>query len=206
MMQTCRRSAWTRALLALAIVSAMLLCSPPQALACDCAYLPEPRDALADASAVFIGTVTMVRQPGPELRLQRSFPFIAYDTPPYAGVTIQLATSQIWRGPEFRTVTLTTGQPYAGCGVPFVEGETYLVYAYLNGVGNLMTHRCSRTATVLRAEEDLALFGAGRRPTRDAPPEVAAPQVLAATCGIVLAAALIMLGYLLQRRRRTVVS
>jgi hypothetical protein len=205
-MQNRMRIVWARALQALALASVILLCSPQQALACDCPYLPAPRAALADSNAVFIGTVTMVQQPGPELRLQRSFPFIIYDTPSYAGVTIRLSISEIWRGPDYRTVTLTTGQPYSGCGVGFVEGETYLVYAYINGVGNLMTHRCSRTATVLRAEEDLALFGAGRRPTRDAPPEMTAPQLIAATCGIVLAAALITLGYLLQRRRRTVVS
>jgi hypothetical protein len=173
---------------------------------CECPTRAAPRAALDDSNAVFVGTVEMVRQPQPELRLQRRFPFILYDTPPHAGLTIRLAVAQVWRGPEYRTVTLSTGRAYSGCGVPFVEGGTYLVYAYINGAGDLMTHRCSRTAPVGRAGEDLALFGAGRPPSRDEP-WAARPRDLAwASCGIALVAAMGAGGYALQRRRRRVVS
>jgi hypothetical protein len=130
-------------------------------------YLPTPEDpiaALADSHRVFQAQVIKVREPQPELRWSSSFPYIQYNTPFYGGRTITLALEAIWRGDREAELTLTTGRPYSGCGVDFQVGERYLVYAYINGAGNLMTHRCSRTVQLSYAGEDLALFGPGEPP------------------------------------------
>ena len=87
------------------------------AFACDCPTRIPAVDALADSNAVFVGRVTQVIGRQPSLQLTHSFPFITYDTPPYAPLTITLAVSQIWRGPPYRTITLATGMAYSQCGI-----------------------------------------------------------------------------------------
>jgi hypothetical protein len=42
------------------------------------------------------------------------------------------------------------------CGIPFKEGQEYLVYAYNTPEGELKTDMCTRTDTVARAAEDIA--------------------------------------------------
>jgi hypothetical protein len=186
----------------IACVFGLTIHGPGTALTCECPYRVAPNEALADSTLVFRGTVTQVVPPQPSLRLFRSFPFFAYDTPFYTPLTVTLAVDRVWQGPAYTTVTLQTGQSYSGCGVSFQEGGDYLVYAYENGAGALMTHRCSRTALARDAAGDLALFGAGRAPNTPGP---AAPltsiQIAASLCLAPIVLVAIAVGALLIRRR-----
>ena len=114
---------WVRICVALILATCAAFWPTRLALACDCPTRIPAIDALADSHAVFVGTVTQVARPQPILQLTRSFPFLRYDTPPYAPLTITLAVSQFWRGPSYRTITLATGMAYSQCGVPFQEGQ-----------------------------------------------------------------------------------
>ncbi len=190
----------SRAILLAAFGIILAWSAPINVAACECMHAPEALDALADSNAVFRGTVTEVRDPQPSLRLQSSFPFVVYDIPPYAALTVTIAVSQTWRGPMYRKITLTTGRFYSGCGVPFQNGHEYLVYAYYNGIGELITHRCSRTAVIDHAYADLALFGPGDLPNAEAP-STGQPTAWAVSClfGLILFAGG---GVLLLRRLR----
>jgi hypothetical protein len=173
------------------------------AAACECPPPPDALDALRDSTAVFVGTVERIDDPQPSLRTQRSFPYLLYDVPAYAPRSISFAVSQIWRGPPYRTIVITTGISRSQCGVDVRVGTTYLVYAYVNGVGDLITHRCSRTVPIDAARADLAVFGAGNRPSKDAPASPIAPaMLLAGFCTIILAALLLVGLFRLTRRRQ----
>jgi hypothetical protein len=186
----------------IACVLGFTLRGPGTTWTCECPSRLPPIEALADSTLVLRGRVTQIVPPQPSLRLLRSFPFFAYDTPFYAPLTVRLAVSRVWQGPAYTTVTLQTGQSYSGCGVSFQEGGDYLVYTYENGAGALMTHRCSRTALARDAAGDLALFGAGRAPTMPGPATpLTSTQIAVSLCMAPIVLALIALGALLVRRR-----
>ena len=48
-----------------------------------------------------------------------------------------------------------TGANSAGCGFDFVVGKTYVIYAYMNEIGELWTNICTRTVSLEQAGEDL---------------------------------------------------
>jgi hypothetical protein len=55
-----------------------------------------------------------------------------------------------------KRVGIRTGMGGGDCGYPFQRAESYVVYAYENKDGLLIANICSRTATVDRAQSDLA--------------------------------------------------
>jgi hypothetical protein len=143
-------------------------------------------DALNDSDSVFLGTVVQVRNPQPTLRLTSSFPFVLYDTPSYAPRTVTIAVARVWRGPPYRRIVVTSGQVYASCGVPFREGDAYLVYAFVNGAGDLTAHRCSRTATASVGRTDMYEFGPGMEPSLAWPEQERPPILVGAACMLLL--------------------
>ena len=82
-----------------------------------------------------------------------------------------------WKGVHTTRAVIRTGYGAGDCGVAFVEGNRYLVYAVL-WEGDLHTSICSRTTRLHRAHEDLgALATRGQLTLSDPPPT---PQLLVA--------------------------
>ena len=84
---------------------------------------------------------------------------------------------------------IRTGWGRGDCGVPFVEGDRYLIYGDLSD-GNLYTSICSRTAWLHRAHKDLgALAKRSRLMLSDSRPErslFATLTVVAVLCILVV--------------------
>lgn len=109
------------------------------ALACSCGPLPEPRQAMDQATAVFTGTVLGITQED-NRRL------------------VRLRVEGSWKGTRCEEVTVSTGLGDSDCGYAFQEGQTYLIYAERQR-GRLGTSICTRTKASAEAGEDLAALG-----------------------------------------------
>ncbi|SFB03914.1 MULTISPECIES: hypothetical protein [unclassified Bacillus (in: firmicutes)] len=76
-----------------------------------------------------------------------------------------------WKGVSESQVIVVTGQGGGDCGIDFVEGEEYLVYANQSSIYEdsdyLSAGICSRTNELSAAEEDLLVLGEGKAPTKD---------------------------------------
>ena len=129
------------------ILVVLFLPDPGTATACTCI---KPRLATAQessADAIFTGTVTEVeRVPAwPNLK------------------NVTFAVDTTWKGTDSYSVTLITAWADDSCGIPFRVGESWLVYAVVNGDSNLSTGTCTRTMRGEVAHEDLKVLGVGRR-------------------------------------------
>ncbi|MEM9069996.1 MAG: hypothetical protein AAGE52_15900 [Myxococcota bacterium] len=121
------------------VALAAILGLPALAAACSCNEMT-PQEAFANAEAVFEGRVVTTSVNG--------------------GVrTARLRVTQAWKGVQTEEVTLTTPAEESLCGVPFVEGSHWFVYA-----GGSGTDLCQRTRVADDASEDRASFGAGVTP------------------------------------------
>jgi serpin B len=185
------------ALTAFALLSGHFVVAPPRPVyACSCLPPGAPLAEMARATAVFAGRVTNIEVPGG---------VIVSSADP---VKVTFAAGQIWKGPEEAVITVTTPRDSASCGVSFQTGQEYLVYA-LGSENELTTNLCSRTASLARAAEDLAVLGEGRTPEPATPTEPAAPvaadsPVVTWWWGVSLILVAILLSavlYLLWRRR-----
>ena len=45
-------------------------------------------------------------------------------------VKVTFEVSKIWKGPDYKTLVVTTARDGASCGYPFKQDEEYIVYAY----------------------------------------------------------------------------
>jgi hypothetical protein len=133
--------------LSLLIVSALLgvpNLEKHTALACSCAELKEPTEALKESTAVFVGRVVEIEESqanqfsyGAIFEVQRAWKGIESDMP---------------------VIKVTTGTSGDTCGYGFQENEEYLVYAY-GDPKELATGICSRTMTLDSAQLDLTALG-----------------------------------------------
>ena len=139
--------------IALAVVAVVAMVQPQCAFACSCRPPGPPAETLANATAVFSGRVTAVALPA--------------DTGGPLPVQVTFAVAQTWKGTNRSTIVVNTPASSASCGVDFVQGQEYLVYA-LENEGTLQTNLCSRTAPLGSAGEDLAVLGAGGAPVPSA--------------------------------------
>ena len=122
--------------------------------ACQCPEPLPPDEALQQADAVFLGTLTkfelighldMSAGPQTSLRWVRVATFDA--------VTVWKSTPQPF-------ITVSTGLKDEDCGYDFIVGRQYLVYA--SGQADaLQTGRCARTRGVEQAGDDLVALGSG---------------------------------------------
>jgi hypothetical protein len=178
--------------LALAALAAAVLVHPPKpAYACSCMMPPAPQEARDQAQAVFSGTASDV-QPGKD------------------GVLVTFDVARVWKGPDDARLTLATPASSASCGVEFVPGEEYLVYAFAQD-GELSTNLCTRTAPLANAADDITALGEGAAPATgaplgEAPAEPATPAAtpwlpLALGAAAVLAAAAVAYTTLVRRER-----
>ncbi len=130
---------------------------PIPASACSCIMSPPADVALTEATAVFSGEVVDVQK-----------------NKEATGKTVQFKVGEIWKGIDSATVSVFTGNDSAGCGIDFIVGKEYLVYAHTSdadGKSMLSTTLCDRTAELVNAADDLALIGKGQMPdqTEQAP-------------------------------------
>ena len=139
--------------LVLTVFGVVFLLPSQCAYACSCAMPPGNQDAeraLAESSAVFSGEVVRIDPPNP----WKSSATIETDT---------FRVSEVWKGPEQRTLEVHTALIGASCGYPFKEGQEYLVYAY-TGKQGLEVGLCGATKPLSKAGADLAALGDGERP------------------------------------------
>lgn len=150
MMKTKFRSPIMMLLCITLIFMALLTVRPSVTYACSCVVPDEPLVALEKSTAVFAGRVVKMKEPKG----------IIISSADPVKVTFEVDSS--WKGVEENKVTLTTALSSASCGFEFVDGESYLVYAYAREKGgseDLMAGLCSRTVLLSSAGEDLKELG-----------------------------------------------
>lgn len=140
------------------------MAAPGCAHACSCgmpAGSPErvAEQALSGSSAVFSGEVVDI-----------DWPLLPVSSA--APETVTFRVSEVWKGPERRTLEVKTAVSDASCGYPFDAGESYLVYAYDDGAGGVASASlCSSTKPLSDAGADLEALGPGAAPP-GGPPSV----------------------------------
>ena len=120
--------------------------------ACSCAQPAPPQESLEQSTAVFTGKVIDIDIPSG---------IIVSSTDP---IKVTFEVSKIWKGPDYKTLVLTTARNGAICGYSFKENEEYIVYAY-GEEDTLSTGICSRTRLLASAQNDLQELGTGNLPT-----------------------------------------
>jgi hypothetical protein len=111
-----------------------------------------PQESLEKSTAVFAGKVTIMDIPN-GIVISSADP-----------VTVTFNVSRIWKGPDHKTLVVTTAREGASCGYSFKIGEEYIVYAYGED-DELSANICSRTNSLVNAQEDLQALGEGNLPT-----------------------------------------
>ncbi|MDD3283997.1 MAG: hypothetical protein PHZ07_00145 [Patescibacteria group bacterium] len=119
--------------------------------ACSCIQPLSPEESLKQATSVFVGKVINIDIPK-KIFIESSDP-----------IKITFEVSQIWKGPNYKIIILTTARDQASCGYPFEQNEEYIVYAY-DKENKLNTNICSRTKLLTNAQEDLISLGSGVLP------------------------------------------
>ena len=145
-----------RFILVLVILASFSLGNLDRAFACSCVAPWPPTEALAGATAVFVGKVS---------NLDVSTGLLTSTADP---VEVTFQVSKVWKGPVHSTLLATTARSGASCGYGFERGQEYLVYARGTET-ELEVSLCSRTQPLSAADEDLAVLGQGNIPTAEAP-------------------------------------
>ncbi|EXG83307.1 hypothetical protein [Saccharibacillus sacchari] len=102
------------------------------AIACSCA-MSDTNSSMAYADRIFAGTVAERRETPPDLSGLRSSADPVYYV---------FEVDQAWKGEVYETTTLYSAAFSASCGMEFVQGEKYLVFAK-QGNGMPTTTLCS---------------------------------------------------------------
>ena len=153
--------------LAIAVAALWLLAGSGTVHACSCVMPGAPAEELKSHAAVFAGQVvslSQVNRPGQAA------------SPGLAGTGVDFRVNRVWKGDVEENTRITTPPTGGACGVPFAEGEEYLVYAYASAPedGGYSANICSRTRPLSEAAEDLEALGEGNPPATAGP--VAEPQ------------------------------
>lgn len=118
---------------------------PTPSYACDCVYPKPPKEAMADAGAVYAGKVLKVE------KLKEHF-------------KVTFAVDTAWKGvASAETSVLTAIGGQASCGIDFEKGREYLVYTNQTPDGQMHASLCSRTKELQQADDDLKELGAGTK-------------------------------------------
>ena len=160
------------------IVSVLwFLANPAQVHACKCAEPGSACEELDESSAVFAGRVVSVRH---------SYDPDATSYSSQDHTTVGFEVSTVWKGTVHAEMYVTTPPTHGSCGVPFVEGEEYIVYGRDSAYADdgYTVHICSRTALLSEAQADLDTLGAGDAPlegTNGSSPEQSQDATVAVT-------------------------
>jgi len=149
----------SKIILLLTIAAILLTLFPRPAYACSCGIRSFDEE-FDYAVAIFAGEVVSLSVPGPVNGM------ISTADP----VKVRFQVQTVWKGPVKSTLVVTTPREDASCGYEFIEGETYLVYAFdpvinaFSQESSLETHLCTRNQLISSAGEDLAALGEGTTP------------------------------------------
>ena len=167
------------------------LVSAAQVHACKCSEPGSPAEEVEKSDAVFAGKVFLV---------QHSYDPNAKSVTPEDRSTIGINVSAVWKGTVHEVMYITTPPTGGSCGLTFVEGEEYVVYASDSHYGDdsYTASICSRTALLAEAQADIDALGEGQAPqagTRGpAPVESESPVSVGWAFALVLAAAILLVG------------
>ncbi len=115
------------------------------AISCSClGPVPSPIRDYEQSSAVFVGTLISSYDAKAGASKQSSADRILYT----------FEVSQIWKGTIADTLTVVSARSSPSCGVKFVVGENYVVYAR-DWKRSLGVDSCSRTGLLTLREDDL---------------------------------------------------
>ena len=120
--------------------------------ACSCISPAPPKESLEKSTTVFAGKVVDIDVPSGIVISSADPMKVTFDV------------SKVWKGPNYKTLVVTTARDGASCGYSFKQGEEYIVYTYGEG-DKLSTGICSRTNLLATAQEDLVGLGEGNLPT-----------------------------------------
>ena len=154
---------WYLSLATVAVWSLLALLSFPNlAHACLCASPGSPKEAMADADAVFFGRVT-----GMAVRSNDSGTISSADP-----TTVEFDVIRVWKGPLRETLTVETERSGISCGYEFKEGRKYIVYTW----GGNRTGLCTRTGPAWLAVRDFVALGFGQAPQSSGEPDGKLPE------------------------------
>ena len=132
------------------VMGVLLFGGVGRSYACICGLPGSPSEELERVAAVFAGEVVSVREADAILGS------ISSADP----TTVEFRTIRVWKGPSAGTIKMTTPRLGLSCGFKFHKGKEYIVYS---GDGSTV-YRCSRTALLALAAQDLAELGTGGKP------------------------------------------
>jgi hypothetical protein len=81
-------------------------------------------------------------------------------------VSVKIKVDRVWKGSVFQELWVMTPDSPGACGVAFESGKSYLVFASRSDQGDLTTGLCLKNKEIVKAEEELKILGAGRKPKK----------------------------------------
>lgn len=142
------------------LVMIFLFWKPSDAAACSCMMPPPAEDALNEAEAVFSGEVIEIIENG---KITSGY-----------GKTVHFKVNEVWKGTNKSEMVITTGNNDGDCGISFVRGQKYLVYASMSDMyvtNTLTTTICNRTTELASATGDIYALGEGQAVSDTSSPE-----------------------------------
>lgn len=145
------------------IASIQVLAGGSPAYACKCAAPPNPEAAYESAVIVFLGTVVSIEGITPD--------GASTDDLKSLDVLVEFRSTTVWKGPAHENISVTTPRQEASCGVTFMTGEEYVVYA--DSAPDLppgtppQAHRCGRTRPLSESQQDLEWLREHAHPMTD---------------------------------------
>jgi hypothetical protein len=134
-----------------------------RASACSCHEPGTARERLERVDAVFLGTAIRAWRLPDSLARDSAPAWLGSSVP--AHTQVRLAVDTTWKGADTPEVVVYT-YPYSeSCGVEFVVGHRYLVFAQRAEHNTLVTSYCFGTTLDWKATTDIRDLGTGRVPS-----------------------------------------
>ena len=131
----------------------LVFCRPLPVVACSCMELPPPDEALTNATAVFSGEVIAIKD--------------SKGIYGEIGKTVSFKVREVWKGDNGSDISVVTGSDSASCGLDFIIGKEYIVYAHASdmyGKTVLSSTLCDRTTELKNATDDISMIGQSQVP------------------------------------------
>jgi hypothetical protein len=120
--------------------------------ACSCEKTT-PAQVFDAAAIVFSGTAIVVKED--EVGMQLEWPDGRLENVGKSEqYRVKFKIEKLWKGDPAAEVVIFS-PPSGMCTLPFIQGETYLVYAYRNKTDELETNDCFRTTLYKNAAKDI---------------------------------------------------
>lgn len=137
--------------------TSILTLKPRATFACSCVKEQTVQVEFSQSKAVFSGKVIEIKT-------------TKFSNPNYKKVLFEV--SKTWKGISGSQVIIKTGLGDGDCGINFIKGQNYLVYAraskmYGENSQSLTATICSSTKEFSLAQKDLTILGKGKKPTKN---------------------------------------